>query len=142
MKLNNIFLFACLILLSCAADPKEEITEALHKYDNLLLKMNADSIAGIYAVDGTMGTIVGRDSIRNFLATFVDVKMMEQKSTSDLITMQGDTAIQTGSYIQKVIVKSDTLILKGQYSATWIKQDKKWYIQTMTTQPDEDGKIK
>ena len=110
----------------------------MKEYDRLIKKMDADSIALLYTQDGDLGTIAhGRDSIRNFLSIFKNVKVMSQSSTSDSVNIIADTAYQKGTYKQVVVVSpKDTLTVKGTYSAVWLWiKPNGWHIKKMHTKP-------
>lgn len=124
---------------SCYAQPRNEsgVETAMKKYDRLILKTNADSIAMLYSPDGELGNVAtGRDSIRNFLNRFNNYKVLMQESKTSFITINRDTAFQTGIYRQKVIIPSgDTVLVKGIFNAKWIWTKNVWEIKRMDTQP-------
>lgn len=100
--------------------------------------MDADSIALLYTPDGELGKMAkGRDSIRNFLLTFKDVRVLSQQSTTDSLHISRNSSYQTGTYQQVVALPSkDTVTVKGKYFANWIWLPKTgWYIQRMNTTP-------
>ena len=128
------------VLASCTAGKhtKDEVEQAMKQYDHLILKMDTDSIALLYTDDGDLGNMAhGRDSIRKFLAGFKNMKVISQSSTTDTITINGDTSLQKGLYHQTVIVaEKDTVKVKGTYTATWLwKQQDGWHIKRMETKP-------
>jgi len=139
MKL--IFLFTgviILFLLSCnkKQHTKEEIESAMKLYDHLIQKVDGDSIALLYTPDGDLGTMAhGRDSIRKFLASFKNVRVLVQSSVTDSIEINADTAIQKGSYHQIALInEKDTANVKGSYKAKWVWIDKEgWRIKKMET---------
>lgn len=117
---------------------KAGVEQAMKNYDRFLLSMNADSIAQMYAPDGELGQMAkGRDSIRNFLNRFKNFRVLSQTSETDKISIQQDSAIQTGSYRQTVIIPSnDTVIVKGSFTALWIwHYANGWLIRRMETVP-------
>jgi len=117
---------------------KHEIELALKTYDRLVLKMDADSIAMMYTVDGELGDIArGRDSIKKFLSKFVNVKALAASSSSDRIEITNDTALQSGKYEQIDLVNNkDTVNPKGTYVAKWIwNKEEGWRIRSMATKP-------
>ena len=131
-----LFLFAQI----CAAQSKDKsgVEEAMQKYDRLIMGMNSDSIAMIYAPDGELGKIAkGRDSIRNFLNTFSKFRVLSQSSETNTIQITGDSAVQTGIYHQTVIIPSkDTVTVKGNFTALWIwMYNNRWLIHRMETKP-------
>ena len=130
------------ITVFIACRPKERSTEsveqAMQKYNRYILEMDVDSIALLYAPDGELGKMAtGRDSIRRFLEKFKMYKVLSQISNTNLINISKDTALQSGLYIQKVIVPpNDTVTVKGLFLTKWIWMDPTgWHIQRMETQP-------
>lgn len=107
-------------------------------YDRLIQKSDADSIALLYTIDGDLGNIAhGRDSIRKFLSTFKNLKVLYQSSTTESISLMGDTTVQKGTYRQIVVIsRNDTVSVRGEYTATWLKVSKcRWQIKRMETRP-------
>ena len=128
------------VLFSCRNHYKNEesVEKAMKKYDSLIVKMNADSIAMLYTPDGDLGKMAhGRDSIRKFLTQFKYYKVLSQSSTTDLISIEHDTALQTGTYQQQVVVfGKDTVTVKGVFNTIWIwLEGSGWHIRRMETQP-------
>ena len=113
---------------------EDEINAAMKKYDRLIQHME-DSIADLYMPNGALGSeAVGRDSIRKFLKSFVDVSVLENRSTTESIIFRGDTAVQSGPYIQVAAVKKDTFRLRGKFTSFWVRQNE-WRIAKMITTP-------
>ncbi|MEO6882757.1 MAG: hypothetical protein ABI199_01900 [Bacteroidia bacterium] len=142
MKKSLCFLFIgsiiCLNFFSCKTDKhsKTEIESSLKQYDNLILKLDADSISMLYTNDGNLGNIaIGRDSIRKFLSSFKNVKVLSQQSISDSIKISRDTAFQTGHYAQTdLIAGKDTVKVKGTFTTRWQWVPQKgWQIKRMIT---------
>jgi hypothetical protein len=120
---------------------KKEIIDSMAHYDQLLEKMDTDSIALLYAADGELGTAAkGRDSIRNFLKTFSTYRVLSNTSTTDSVSLMNDSAFQLGRYKQVTILPSkDTARLSGQFEAYWIWiPEEGWRIRKMTTAPDKN----
>ena len=119
---------------------KADIESGMQRYDHLIQRLDADSIALLYAPDGDLGTIAhGRDSIRRFLASFKNVRVLSNTSVSDSIEIKGDTAFQNGTYHQVAIIDAkDTADLKGTFHARWIWVNKEgWRIKKMETAPQK-----
>lgn len=119
---------------------KTEIEEAMSHYNNLILKLDADSISFLFTENGNLGDVaIGRDSIKSFLSTFKNVKVLSQTSTTKNILISQDTAFQEGSYSQvDLIGNKDTVRVKGTYSSIW-NWDKNngWLIQKMITKTEK-----
>jgi hypothetical protein len=137
--------FPFIILLSMAAcsghtHQRQEVETAMHQYDGLIKKMDADSIALLYTADGDLGTMAhGRDSIRRFLASFKNVQVLDVSSSTDSLTLHDDTAFQMGHYKQSGVINGkDTFHVKGGYHVRWIwVAGEGWRIKKMTTQPGD-----
>ena len=127
-----IFFFSC----NTSKHSNAGVESAMKYYDHLILKLDADSIALLYTADGNLGGVAkGRDSIRKFLSSFKNVRVLSQASTTTSIKISRDTAIQNGTYTQSDIVSGkDTVYVKGTYMARWqwIKKEG-WHIKEMTT---------
>lgn len=142
-KKYYLLMVAALLLLlsSCnSQNKKHEIELALKNYDHLILKMDADSIAMMYTADGSLGDMAhGRDSIRKFLSTFTNVKVLSASSTSDKIDITKDSSVQTGRYNQEALIdNADIINPKGSYVATWVwLKGEGWKIKRMLTKPDQ-----
>jgi ketosteroid isomerase-like protein len=119
---------------------QQEVQDAMQHYDRLIKKMDADSIALLYTVDGDLGGIAhGRDSIRRFLSSFKGIRILEVSSSTDSLAMTGDTAFQSGHYNQSGVQnEKDTFHISGSYHAqwVWVKEEGGWRIKKMATQAD------
>ena len=141
MKYSILLIVLLSFLYSCTENmhSKASVESAMKEYDRLIKNMDADSIALLYTPDGDLGNIAhGRDSIKKFLSTFKNVKVLSQSSISDSVRIYGDSAYQTGTYKQVVIVPPDTLTVKGLYFANWqwIKHEG-WRIKHMETKAEK-----
>ncbi|HEV8082052.1 MAG TPA: hypothetical protein VGP55_02565 [Chitinophagaceae bacterium] len=140
-KLFQFFLIGNLIyFVSCnvTRHNKSGVEGAMKYYDHLILNLNADSISLLYTPDGCLGDIAtGRDSIRKFLSSFVNVSVLSQISTTQSINIVRDTAIQKGTYNQvDLIGGKDTVKVKGDYTTTWQWIPRQgWHIKRMATKP-------
>jgi|SRR5450432_1999519 len=117
---------------------QQEIESAMNQYNHYIISMNTDSIASIFSPDGELGDIAhGRDSIKRFLYRFKDFKVLSQTSSTNTISILGDSAIQYGTYWQTTIVPpKDTVHVKGSFTAKWIWDAVSgWKIKRMDTQP-------
>lgn len=110
----------------------------MQRYDRFIQQMAVDSIASLYTVDGDLGGIAhGRDSIRRFLNTFKNVRVLAQSSVTSSIDINGDRSIQKGTYRQTALVATnDTVRVKGEFIANWQWiPSVGWRIKRMTTKP-------
>jgi ketosteroid isomerase-like protein len=141
MKRILITLLAVALLQQCGmkeqkTHEKKEIDAAMREYDRLIQKLDAEAIAELYDEEGDLGDQAhGREEIRKFLSSFKDIEVLEQHSTTNTIEMLGDSAVQTGSYIQiDIIEKKDTVTVRGTYSALWHWDGEAWKLKRMETQ--------
>jgi len=135
--LQFLFIF---LFLSCntTAHNEKGVEAAMKKYDRLIKKMDATAIAMLYTPDGDLGEMAhGRDSIKKFLATFKNVRVLAQSSTTSSISINGDSSFQKGTYRQMVLINGkDTVKVKGEYTAHWLwVSGQGWLIKHMATKP-------
>ncbi len=136
------FLAIAIALASCKqTHNKNEIETAMKRYDYFLQKVDADSIASLFTVDGDLGKQAhGRAAIKNFLSQFKDIKVLYQLSTTNSIDIVGDSATQKGAYKQMDILPSskDTLTVTGTYETNWIwDKQQGWLIQKIEAKPSK-----
>ena len=115
---------------------KSGVETAMKYYDNLILKLDADSISMLYTPGGNLGDIaIECDSIKKFLSSFKNVRVLSQFSITKSLNIIRDTAIQKGTYTQTDLVSGkDTIKVKGEYTARWEWFRKKGlHIKRMTT---------
>ena len=127
-----------ILLISCATSEhnKKGVESAMKHYDQLILRSDADSIALSYTPDGNLGDIaIGSNSIRRFLSTFKNIRVLTQSSVTDSIKISKDTAIQNGKYYQSDLISGkDTVFVKGIFIAKWLwAKNKQWQIKEMHT---------
>lgn len=139
--IQRILPFTTIIVLFSCTNTQHSISgieSAMKRYDNLILKLDADSISMLYAPDGNLGNIaIGRDSIKKFLSSFKNVRVLSQSSITKSINLVGDSAVQKGTYDQTDIISNkDTVKVKGEYTANWQWiSGKGWFISRMMTKP-------
>jgi len=143
LKTIYLFLICAVVIYSCQSQAKQQaVKQAMATYDRLIKKMDADSIALMYTTDGDLGIIAhGRDSIRKFLSTFTNVKVLSASSSSENIKIKDDTAVQSGRYEQVALVNnSDTVRPTGSYEAKWVWiKNEGWKIRRMITTSDNNS---
>jgi ketosteroid isomerase-like protein len=131
-------IIGCILLISCATSEhnKKGVEAAMKHYDQLILLSDADSIALSYTPDGNLGDVaIGRDSIKKFLSSFKNIRVLTQSSATDSIKITKDTAIQYGKYYQSDLISGkDTVYVKGEFTAKWLwTKDKRWQIKEIHT---------
>ena len=141
--MNKAFDCICLVASLCVCLPscRQPLTQAgveaaMQHYNRLLKKTDADSIAALFTVDGSLGDVRGRDSIRRFLEKFKEMKVLAQHSTTSFISLGSDTAMQKGTYHQTVVLpKGDTINVQGTFTANWLYISDNWLLKKMQTGP-------
>jgi hypothetical protein len=127
-------------MLSCTDSRKSKsgVESAMKRYDNLILKTDADSISMLFAPDGNLGNIAfGRDSIKKFLLSIKNIRVLSQSSVVSTIDLAGNYAFQKGTYNQTALIsEKDTVKVKGEFTAKWqwISHNG-WFINQMITKP-------
>lgn len=117
-----------------------EVEAAMGHYDSLIKKTDADSIAWMFTADGQLGDIAhGRDSIRRFLRTFKNVRVLQESTTTDHLVISGDKADQKGLFVQIAVVNGkDTVHIKGSYETEWVwSEEEGWKIRRETTRSED-----
>ncbi|MEO8712022.1 MAG: hypothetical protein ABI405_07870 [Parafilimonas sp.] len=136
--MKKILLFLFVTVIACTSSINKDVEASMKQYDNLILHTNAKAISEMFTTDGEMAPrgmapIVGRDSIEKFLSQFADIKVEEQKSTTDSIRRFGDTAIQYGKYYQRDSINNTEAEVHGMFQANWVLQpDGKLLLKRMS----------
>jgi hypothetical protein len=135
-----LYFISFVLMLSCIDSRKNKlgVESAMKTYDNLILKLDADSISKSFTPDGNLGNIaIGRDSIKKFLLSIKNVRVLSQSSRTSTIDVIGDSAIQKGTYYQIALIsEKDTVNVKGEFIANWQWiTNKGWFIKRMITKP-------
>lgn len=140
-KYVPLILICVLLIPACAKKSGQGVSSALSRYDSHLLNMQADSLAEMFTEDGTLGqiegaSISGRESIRDYMKSFVEIKVLENSSKETSIEFSGDSAVQKGTYTQRAVVHEDTLNVSGEFSAVWVlDKERGWILRRMLTKP-------
>jgi ketosteroid isomerase-like protein len=126
MKTKTIYIFFIISLFwNCSENKEQLVKDRMHYYDSQIVTMNASAISQIYSEDGMMldpnGKVIqkGRKSIKNFLKTFQNMKVLHNNSVSEKIEIKGDSAFQSGMYTQVAVVDQDTFNISGKFVAKW-----------------------
>jgi ketosteroid isomerase-like protein len=117
------FLLFTVIIVSCNkhGHTNEEIEKAMNNYDSLIVKQDPAAIAQAFTPDGQFADVAtGRESIKKLLSQINKFKVIEQSSVTTSIQIRGDSALQTGTFIQRnVDAKNDTAKVMGTYACKW-----------------------
>jgi uncharacterized protein (TIGR02246 family) len=125
------------------SDAEEQVKAAMRRYDQLVLAMNAEGIAAMFTPDGELidagKTIASTPaSIRAFLQSFDGkVRVEENASSIESVTLTGATAIMTGTYQQKALLLPDKreIRVQGKFEVEWSRQpDGQWLVRRMSAQ--------
>src|SRR5215813_11784227 len=124
------------------SDAEEQVKAAMRRYDQLVLAMNAEGIAAMFTADGELidagKTIASTPaSILAFLQSFDGkVRVEENASSIESVTVTGATAILTGTYQQKALLLSDKreIRVQGKFEVEWSRRpDGQWLVRRMST---------
>jgi uncharacterized protein (TIGR02246 family) len=101
-------------------------------------KVDGDAIADMFTEDGEIAnpgaSIKGREEIRKFLNSFKNVTVELNVNTTESITIDGETAVQTGTYKQRAKLADGKVVeVEGHFKAEWIHQENKWLLTRMGT---------
>ncbi len=125
-----------------AAEQARALDAALNHYGRLVRTMASDSIAALFTADGELAgeaqpTVTGPDSIRAFLHTFDQYRVLAATMVVDSSRVTGDTGIQHGRYAQRVrLPDGDTVEVGGRFTAEWVAGPAgAWRIRRMGTAP-------
>jgi ketosteroid isomerase-like protein len=144
----NLRRFAATLILAAAgcrggaAKDVAAVEARLAEYQQLVLRMDHHGIAQLFASDGEVvnpgrDPIVGPAAVDSFLRGFDAYKVLEYSVVADSTVVQGRSAIQVGSYRQRVRVPAgDTVQVQGRFRAEWTNDGGgRWVIRRMGTTP-------
>ena len=142
--MKKIFILFLLAITACTNSLNKNVEDAMQQYDDYILHVDAKGIASMFTNDGELAapgglSIRGKDSIEHFLSQFNNIKVKEQKSTTDSIRRFGDTAFQYGKYYQRAVVNNITAEVHGMFQANWLIQpDGKLLLKRMSAWPTDN----
>jgi len=138
-----VFIVLASLLSGCGQHrvrPGDEVDVALYRYRHLIQQGDFDRVAGMFESNAELShdelaPIVGRDSIRTFLNSFKDYKIIEYELVVMSTSQSGAAATQLGRYHQKVISPAGAPIeVRGSFSAEWARDaDGSWLLHRMHT---------
>lgn len=138
MKLffNQYFYFIALIfvLVACATKnnvgspaDKTDVEAALQQYAHHVLAMNIPGLTGLFTAEGEIvnpgqAPIRGRAAIAKLLISFADYRVLAYNVQSETTTLDGHSAVQTGSYRQRVRLPNGEVVEPaGKFKAEWTR---------------------
>ena len=149
--MSRSLLCASLLLVGCgrfrsSSPAQAEVERALASYSDLMLAMAPDRLAASYTPDGELsdaeqGPVIGPDSIRAFLASFSDYRVLANRLSADSTRVTADTAWQVGTYSERVrLPAGDTVEVAGRFQATWLRSGAgEWRLRRMHTMRPAKG---
>ncbi len=149
MKRSNLFLLIILVIVTLclgacsssrlssggSAASASALEEALQNYQDMVLHMNNGGIANLFAEQGELinpggAPIRGRESIRKFLNSFTEYKVIEENLQADSTVIIGASAMQIVHYHQKVTIPSGkTIDVSGWFKIDWVAENGRWLIR-------------
>ena len=140
-----------IVLAGCAAkDPNAaakkqtvdslQVEARLQRYAFLAMRMDHAGLASLFAPDGRMlregqPPLVGPDSIRTFLASFLGYHVLEEHIAAETTTVRADSARQAGTWRQRVQLPDGKVVeVHGRFEAHWMRDNSdEWMIKSMGT---------
>lgn len=117
-----------------------QVEARLQRYAFLALRMDHAGIASLFAPDGRMlrenaAPLVGPDSIRTFLASFLGFHVLEEHIAAETTTVRADSARQAGTWRQRVQLPDGKVVeVHGRFETHWMRDNSdQWMIKSMGT---------
>ncbi len=129
--------------ISTARIERQLVVELAH-YGEALGQMDYDQVANFFVESGEVThsggePVRGRESIRKFLKSFAEFKVLEYVIRAESTVVEGATAKQTGFFSQTVVIPNgNTVRVRGLFEASWIQgSNGRWNLARMQTAPDK-----
>jgi len=138
---NGLNLLSDTLALTVLPNDADILRNDVKLYDEYTLAMNKDSISAMFTATGQMidGTTVIAQTpqgIKNYLASFDGVvQVLQQNTVITSNSVNGSTAVVTGTYTQKykLLSNNQTGTATGNTRFEWTKIGSKWYISKLIT---------
>jgi uncharacterized protein (TIGR02246 family) len=119
---------------------ESQVTASLARYRNLILELQADRVADMFADDGELShngekSYIGPRQISAFLKSFSGYKILKYELVAVSTAVEGENATQNGTYTQTVVApEGNTIMAAGSFETAWRHQpDGRWLIKKMRT---------
>jgi len=133
------------VLAQTSAD-SASLTASLEHYARLMRRMAHDSISVLFTPTGELAApgrppIVGPAAIDSFLHSFSAYRVLGDSMRQVSLAMRGDTAIQSGTFWQRVQVPAgDTVEVHGEFQAEWVRDGSgSWRLRRLGTAPPKEN---
>jgi ketosteroid isomerase-like protein len=119
---------------------ERQVERALQRYSGLIVAMDANAIAEMYAPDGVWerqsGPLHGRDAIRQAVASS-PARVLSNEMTTGYMSYNGPAVVHTGQFKQSVRLPNGKIVdASGRFEATWMRgPNGEWWIRRMVTRP-------
>lgn len=140
-----IIIVQFMLTFKCQAQTREDsigVNKALRLYENLVTRMNADSIGVLFGKDGVLvkspsESIIGSTAVSEYLKSFSSFHVYSYRINCDTLIFKNGYAIQTGEYWQQVRIPSgDTVNVNGRFRIEWQRfKNDSWQIHRASTTP-------
>ena len=117
-----------------------QVEARLQRYAFLALRMDNAGIASLFAPDGRLlregqPPLVGPDSIRTFLASFLGYHVLEEHIAAETTAVAADSARQAGTWRQRVQLPDGKVVeVHGRFHTRWMRDNSdEWMIKSMGT---------
>jgi ketosteroid isomerase-like protein len=145
-------LLLCALLAAACESPKAarlradkaEVEARLQHYSALMLAMDSPGIAAMFAQDGEMVNpsrppIRGPAAIEKYLSGFSDFHVLSNVDEPLSIVIDGDSALQTGTYRQSVRSPQGKVFeTSGRFEIAWVRDSSgEWLLSQVATFPSK-----
>ena len=127
-----------------AAGIERQLVVELAHYEEALSRMDYDQVANFFVESGEVThsggePVRGRESIRKFLKSFAEFKVLEYAIQAESTVVEGATAKQTGFFSQTVVIPNGhTVRIRGVFEASWIQgSNGRWNLARIHTATDK-----
>jgi len=120
---------------------ERQVERALQRYSQLIVAMDADGVAAMYAPDGVWerpsGPLRGRRAIRDALAETGGVRVVSNEMRMSYLSYNGPAVVQSGDVTQTSRLPNGQVVsASGRFEATWVRgANGEWWIRRMVIQP-------
>lgn len=139
LGMKKIFLLCCVSLcFTCQPNKldvekeKEAIMAASNAFSQAYINGNLEKQMSYYTEDvviisGNRPMIQGKEAVTQYWTLPESVKVLEHRSISSKLEINGNLATDYGIYEGKSLRNGDTTSFRGQYVITWRKEaDRQW----------------
>ena len=129
--LSGALMLSGAVTNAAASGTAEQAVAAAENQMIKALQTNNMELYGSFLADKYVQTDQDGRVLLGKAATLADMKtyIFNDEELSDLqVTVYGDTAIATGTFLVKVTYQNKPTVNRGRFTDTWVKLDGKWQL--------------